>query len=290
MSHFTVLVCGSDVDALLQPFHQFECTGTDDQYVQDIDVTDECREHGLDWHGLDENPVTNETLADRSDKHKYGYAVVDASGNLIKAVRRTNPRKKWDWWTVGGRWSGLLKLKPGAQGLRGEPGLMGSHANAGEGYADVALKRDVDFDGMRADASREAAERYDKAAAVIAGRTWLSWEQMREQHASDIDAARKAYWAQPVVADLREKGDFDGWVFDPEEFRASREEYIKRAADKAICTFALLIDGEWYERGEMGWWATVSNEKGPGKWEDEFASRLAQLPDDTVLTVVDCHI
>lgn len=27
--------------------------------------------------------------------------------------RITNPNAKWDWWTIGGRWSGLLKLKPG---------------------------------------------------------------------------------------------------------------------------------------------------------------------------------
>lgn len=39
-----MLVTGAPIDPLLQPFHEFECTGTNDQYVQDIDVTDEKRE------------------------------------------------------------------------------------------------------------------------------------------------------------------------------------------------------------------------------------------------------
>jgi hypothetical protein len=32
MSHFTVMVIGNDVDEQLAPFHEFECTGQDDQY------------------------------------------------------------------------------------------------------------------------------------------------------------------------------------------------------------------------------------------------------------------
>lgn len=43
MSHFSVLVIGDDVEAQLQPFHEFECTGTEDQYVKDIDVTEKYR-------------------------------------------------------------------------------------------------------------------------------------------------------------------------------------------------------------------------------------------------------
>jgi hypothetical protein len=44
MSHFTVLVVTDspdDVEAALQRFHEYECTGIVDQYVKWIDVTDE---------------------------------------------------------------------------------------------------------------------------------------------------------------------------------------------------------------------------------------------------------
>lgn len=43
MSHFTVLVIGPEPERQLQKFHEFECTGTDDEFVQDLDVTEEYR-------------------------------------------------------------------------------------------------------------------------------------------------------------------------------------------------------------------------------------------------------
>jgi len=57
MSHFAVLCLVSSaalaaadgdvrgaVDNMLEPFHEFECTGMDNEFVQDIDITDETRE------------------------------------------------------------------------------------------------------------------------------------------------------------------------------------------------------------------------------------------------------
>ena len=41
MSHFTVLVVGDNVDEQLLAYHEFECTGIKDQYVIEIDETDE---------------------------------------------------------------------------------------------------------------------------------------------------------------------------------------------------------------------------------------------------------
>lgn len=43
MSHFSVLVVGDNVEVQLAPYHEFECTGRDDQYVQEIDETEEAR-------------------------------------------------------------------------------------------------------------------------------------------------------------------------------------------------------------------------------------------------------
>lgn len=41
MSHFSVLVIGDNPEEKLAPFHEFESTGRDDKYVQDIDITEE---------------------------------------------------------------------------------------------------------------------------------------------------------------------------------------------------------------------------------------------------------
>lgn len=43
MSHFAVIVIGPDFEKQLAPYHEFECTGTVDEYVQSVDETEERR-------------------------------------------------------------------------------------------------------------------------------------------------------------------------------------------------------------------------------------------------------
>lgn len=296
MSHFTVLVIGPDHDKQLQPFHEFECTGTDDEFVQDRDVTAECREHaddddplGLGYFGLEDKTVTSEAQIDKAKTHKYGYAIVDSAGALVKAVQRTNPNRKWDWWQVGGRWSGFLKLRPGAEGLTGSTGTFGSHFAKGADRADQALKRDVDFSAMRDEQGETAGALWDKAKALRGEQTWESWESVRER-IKPIDDARSFYNDQPAIKALKE-GDRDafGWSLD-DTLAGSRDAYVQAARNRACATFAVLHKGEWTERGRMGWWACVSDEMDEDKWYQMFNDMLDGLPDNTLLTVVDCHI
>lgn len=55
-------------------------------------------------------------------------------------------------------------------------------------------------------------------------------------------------------------------------------------------TFAVVKNGEWYEKGDMGWWGIVKDEKEQGDWNKEFEKLLEDVSDDTELTIVDCHI
>lgn len=93
---------------------------------------------------------------------------------------------------------------------------------------------------------------------------------------------------------------YDGWQFadvDKGEYERIRKE---GRCDQALAgeianindfvPFAVVKHGEWYERGEMGWWAIVSNEKDKNEWEDQVKSLLKDIPEDTLLTVMDCHI
>jgi hypothetical protein len=52
----------------------------------------------------------------------------------------------------------------------------------------------------------------------------------------------------------------------------------------------VIKDGKWYQRGEMGWWACVANEKESDVWAEEFGKLMESLSDDTLMTLVDCHI
>lgn len=68
----------------------------------------------------------------------------------------------------------------------------------------------------------------------------------------------------------------------------TKEQYIAKAA--RFGTFAVLKGGEWFEKGRMGWWACVSDEKPEAEWEAQFEALLRSLGPDEVITVVDCHI
>ena len=57
--------------------------------------------------------------------------------------------------------------------------------------------------------------------------------------------------------------------------------------------FAFITpDGEWHERGKMGWWAIVTDEKEEDSWEKEYRDTLKKLLEDgnIYVTVADCHI
>lgn len=370
MSHFTVLVIGQDPEKQLAPYHEFECTGTDDQYVQDIDETDEAREaynkhtatmvkvpagtvlpegtQGLITHpthgtlvskyasifqvpnpergnstifqlpeGYEEIEVPKrelETFAefvngwygrevvpfgeqpDLEDEHKYGYALVNESGEVVKVIRRTNPNKKWDWYQLGGRWSGFFEMKPGVSGVKGERSLLAGGGEAEGRVADQAFKRDIDFESMRAKAEADAAVKYDAVRAIIEPHLPVTpWPELRDKYLGDapaleggIEAAREAYHQQPAIKALRESEEYR-WE-DATDFLIDRDTYIRHAGIQSSMTFAVLKDGQWYERGSMGWWGMVSDEKDRDAWTEEFGKLVDGLSDDTLLSVYDCHI
>lgn len=71
----------------------------------------------------------------------------------------------------------------------------------------------------------------------------------------------------------------------------TKEDYVSEIDWKDIIPFVFVTPiGEWHERGEMGWWACVSNEKTIDNWKSEFKEFLDNLDKDTIVTVVDCHI
>ena len=61
--------------------------------------------------------------------------------------------------------------------------------------------------------------------------------------------------------------------------------------DKIDPPYAFVTtDGEWVERGEMGWFGISSNEMNEDEWDAKFREYLKTLDKDIVLTLVDCHI
>lgn len=60
---------------------------------------------------------------------------------------------------------------------------------------------------------------------------------------------------------------------------------------KTPIPFAFVtLEGEWHERGKMGWFACVTGEKSAYKWGHEYKEYLKSLKKGVKITAVDCHI
>lgn len=294
MSHFPAIVIGPDYERQLAPYHEFECTGVVDEFVQSIDETEEqrgywekYRDEGqtfrdyLDGDGIAILPHGEQP--DLDGAHKFGWAEVDASGEVVKVVRRTNPNKRWDWYQVGGRWRGYFPLKTGASGALGEAGVFGNLAKPNT--ADAVRWGDVDIARARAEATEQARAEFAKWRAAFEryGKP-KSWVEVREAHPGDIDRAREVYNAQPAVKSM------NAWDCPVQEYGFDEDAYLQRSEQKALVPFAVVKDGKWYEKGKMGWWACVSDEKDENVWIEQVAKLFDGLDPETPVTLVDCHI
>lgn len=296
MSHFTVLVPAADEAELaskLAPFHEFECTGHDDQYVQDIDITDKVKssiekqgslEEGLSWYGLENRVVSDEGEIDRTDKHKYGYAVVQDS-QLVKAIDRTNPNKKWDWWRVGGRWSGLLNDKDSE---------LAGNVDWNAIYESYRSKEISEWHNRQSYLKTAKAEKsapdevFNKANELWNADHKPRQEAVRETF-GDFDTCLLWLNAENLADKNGDHHWFDEWK-DIKKYLMSEVDYLA-TLHRIAQTFAFIdLEGHWNQRGEMGWWGMVDEEEGTNNYDEAWWKFVESLPAHQRMYVVDCHI
>jgi hypothetical protein len=191
------------------------------------------------------------------------------------------------------------------KGTLGKPGVGGNEPTHD---CDQALKGQIDFDGMTEHKGQEAKEHYERLERIFGGiipKLDYLWKDIIDDKNlkfkdMNINAKRELYHNQPGMLRLKkiqsrseelskEDKDLIIWL-ELDNYQISKEEYIKNAKASAIVTFAVIKDGKWYERGSMGWWGIVSDEKDRGEWNNRFCTLISDLPDDTLLSVFDCHI
>lgn len=307
------------------------------------------------WHEWTRQAVGGYYASDPDD------GTYDADHDRFGYECTYNPRSKWDWWALGGRWHGFFQLKPsisvgsepldpwqagmgpigkeegrtfGSQqvgnfaghqdAILGNGGVWGDdEAENFESRADLARKGDIDFETQRTLAAQHADLVYDRfeeaTKGIEVGPRWndvlrLAFveanvdpemdfrdfmpeeedlERRREAWQAITNVARKQYHDHPWIKALNE-ADLIGFLDDPHETycvnAGGRAKYVERARDHAHVTFAVLLDGEWYEKGSMGWFGMIANEKDPDAWSREYWRLVESLPDDVYLAVVDVHI
>ena len=227
-----------------------------------------------------------------AEAEREGYlAIPDHPGRF---GRRTNPNARWDWWQVGGRYAGRLRARPGVDTtahLRYAPNYRSSAEVIQPPEAlDQCRVGDLDRPATAA-ASRarylgwwdEDEERFRVARAALSEDEMFSVPAVLGGAIRELDAAAPD---TPRREMLRRVVPLFGVA---DEHVYSREAYGERGAQRALFAFALLDEeGSWHERGNLGWWASVADPD--AEWPGKLAERLAALPDDRWLTVVDYHI
>lgn len=234
MSHFTVMIIGEDPEKQLEPFNEntevpMYVKHTREQLIEKgrKDIKDyenrtyakylqnpnkyiqECKNEAHINYLKNDFPLKLEWTDQQVYDDEIQWHEPEDIGDDGETYSTYNPKSKWDWYSLGGRWAGLLKLKEG---------IVKPHPN-------------------------------------------FSW----------------------------------GWD-DQEKQKVLKENKTDQALKKEIenindvVTFALLKDGIWYERGEMGWWGYVSDEKEENEWDDEFKKLTKELSEDTLISIYDCHI
>lgn len=307
MSHFNTLVISpnnlqdeKELAAILQPYHEWECTGVDDQYVIDIDKTQEVK---AAWDKLDPKP--DDCLEDWAESY-FGYKQVldPVTREVVAYLDHTNPNKRWDWWQIGGRWHGMLLPKTRLGTKKGSPGLMGSRSER-EGV-DILQKKNLDADTMRAQSQAAAETDWAAWEGAINGQAFKLWQEVLERHYGGpfpadgtkpmgftvSDEMREEFHAQGAIKDLQKAKLLPFFDADAELalYRRGKQAWVQRGIDGAFATFSVLKDGAWYERGSMGWWGMVSNEADVDEWNRQVNQLIDDTPDDHWIALVDCHI
>lgn len=264
MSHFSVLVVGTNIEDKLAPYDENLIV---DRYVYRTkpQVIEEEKKDiesiKVNYVKYLENPAkyqeecTNPSHIDflinefpkrlnwnDEDLYQHGikYEEQEDIGPNGEIYRITNPRGYWDWWEIGGRYSGFFIKKS-------EKSLIKTNQ---------ATKHEIDLKNL--------------------GGENKSNSELRKEF--DLFRSDKA------------EHQFYNGKYYLKRYKTARN-YVKQRINQ--CTFAVITEeGDWVSPGEMGWFGVSSNSpEAMFEWHEHYHSRfLSPLSDDTLLTIVDCHI
>lgn len=235
----------------------------------------------------------------------------DPDKDQVYEISTYNEDSKWDWWAIGGRWSGYFKSKEDV--FRS---LDSDHAtdiippqNLGRWNSpkhdveklrrlvDGGRVKHLDLEGMRSDAAAKAHADYDVYESLLVAHgvalPWSSFYGRVEAGEITREEARELYNAQPLVKAFKEIEEYK-WEMGCTiaQFAVSREEYIERHRSRAVPGYALLTKaGEWLAPGSMGWFGLSDDtDQSYEAYAFEANKYLDELDPDDILVMLDLHI
>jgi hypothetical protein len=295
MSHFTVLVIGKNQENQLEKFDENLEVERYVRYTKQ-QLIDRAKKYREDY----KNTTYAEYLADpakyalecrneghlnyvrevfpkellMSDEELYLKEVSDYEdiGENGEVYSTLNPNAKWDWYEEGGRWAGYFKTADGPK--------------------DQTTKGEVLFAQMREEAIADAEKEWMKANVIFAGiPVNETWDEIKARCKFPTEA-RDLYWSQPRCVAWKQSDAINqfSWDASPDDYLMPLNEFCQNAANQVCVPFALVKDGEWQQKGEMGWFGCSTDEMTQAEWNKKVTEILDALPDDELLTLIDCHI
>lgn len=151
--HCSVLVIGDDPEVQLEPFlayqgDYFPSPGGIDLEFEDLELEYESnpkyakdgtvKQWAEDYHGFTDRDA---------ETGRYGYWF--------------NPKGRYDYYFIGGRWYGFFLLKPGCTGQKGHPSWGTPENELNDNRCSQAYKKAIDWDAMKNAARVKADKEYD---------------------------------------------------------------------------------------------------------------------------------
>lgn len=180
-----------------------------------------------------------------------------------------NPNAKWDWYEVGGRWAGSLKVASDCENCGSGTKSWGWGIE--DPYASADGYKKVDSARIKELVFPDYQKKYNKAKRF--------WELKVEGQTPQNNNERELI-----------KWDFYRTEYYTNTYK-DKETYAE--CEALFSTYAVIDkDGHWSAEGEMGWWGFSSSEENQ---KVDFIKNYKEkvfdsANDDDYITIVDCHI
>ena len=184
-----------------------------------------------------------------------------------------NPNAKWDWWQIGGRFSGRLLVKADLQDC-----IQTGDAHecvAPDGYKFVAArKKDICWAVMKEIGTKAVEQNYEQCVAAF-----MSGDVKNFDFFATLTEDGIRGWGEMIYIKGETLDDYKArkGVSDTDQYLIGNYAYIDR-------------NGDWSGSGDMGWFGISSNDKPERIWKDELQAFMDEVQDDDFIAIVDCHI
>lgn len=157
----------------------------------------------------------------------------------------------YDWYMVGGRWSGFFKSveNPSERANLGEKSWTKNKKEIPTDRIDYGLVSDIDWKGM----SKELLEKVTPAFEVV----WKALEDVPATGLWNWDGRDSSHPKYQAVEKLAEESDlvreYKSWILLDNGYLLGLplERALKELASEAFSTYSIVHDGEWYDKNDF---------------------------------------